>query len=73
MTATDVEVGGGDVERVAFVMAQEVVQDIGHVVLLVVDDEGDGHKVSSIRAREMGIILSDFAIYIFLLSIKVPQ
>jgi len=44
------------------VVVQEVVEDVGHVVLLVVDDEWDaGHKVASIRAREMGLILSDFA------------
>ena len=42
-------------------VVQEVVEDVGHVVLLVVDDEWDGHKVASIRAREMGLILSDFA------------
>ena len=61
MPTTDVEVGGGYVERVAFVVAQKVVENVGHVVLLVVDDEWDGHKVASIRAIEMCIILSDFA------------
>ncbi|HEX6557283.1 MAG TPA: hypothetical protein VF026_31255 [Ktedonobacteraceae bacterium] len=62
MAATDVEVGGGDVERVSPVMAQEGVENVDHAVLLGVDDEWDaGHKVASIRAREMGIILSDFA------------
>ena len=62
MPASDVEVGGGYVERVAPVVAQEVVEDVGHVVLLVVDDEWDaGHKVASISAIEMGSILSDFA------------
>ena len=55
-------------------VAQKVVEDVGHVVLLVVDDEWDAvHKVASIRAREMGLILSDFATYFFLLSINVPQ
>jgi len=54
------------------VVAQEVVEDVGHVVLLVVDDEWDGHKVASNGAREMCIILSDFATYFFLLSINVP-
>ena len=73
MPASDVEVGGGYVERVSPVVVQKVVEDVGHVVLLVVDDEWDGHKVASIRAREMGIILSDFATYFFLLSINVPQ
>ena len=74
MPASDVEVGGGYVERVSPVVVQEVVEDVGHVVLLVVDDEWDaGHKVASIRAREMGLILSDFATYFFLLSINVPQ
>ena len=62
MPASDVEVGGGYVERVSPVVVQEVVEDVGHVVLLVVDDEWDaGHKVASIRAGEMCIILSDFA------------
>ena len=55
-------------------VAQKVVEDVGHVVLLVVDDEWDAvHKVASIRAREMCIILSDFATYFFLLSINVPH
>jgi len=27
-------------------MAQEVVQDVGHCMLLVVDDEWDGHNVA---------------------------
>jgi hypothetical protein len=40
---------------------EEVVQDVGHVMLLVVDDEWDGHKVASICATEVGMILSDFA------------
>src|SRR5205807_9601565 len=61
LPATDVEVGGGYVERVSPVVAQEVVEDVGHVVLLVVDDEWDGHKAASIRAIEIGGILSDFA------------
>jgi len=43
LPASDVEVGGGYVERVAPVVVQEVVEDVGHVVVLVVDDEGDGH------------------------------
>ena len=72
MPASDVEVGGGYVERVSPVVVQEVVEDVGHVVLLVVDDEWDGHKVASNGAREMCIILSDFATYFFLLSINVP-
>ena len=42
-------------------VAQKVVEDVGHVVLLVVDDEWDGHKVASNGAIEMCIILSDFA------------
>ena len=54
-------------------VAQEVVEDVGHVVLLVVDDEWDGHKVASNGAIEMCIILSDFATYFFLLSINVPH
>ena len=74
MPASNVEAGGGYVERGSPVVAQKVVEDVGHVVLLVVDDEWDAvHKVASIRAREMGIILSDFATYFFLLSINVPQ
>ena len=74
MPATDVEVGGGYVERGSPVGVQEVIENVGHVMLLVVEDEWDaGHKVASIRAREMGIILSDFATYFFLLSINVPQ
>jgi hypothetical protein len=40
---------------------EEVVQDVGHFVLLVIDDEWDGYDVASIRAIEMGMILSDFA------------
>ncbi len=44
LPATDVEVGSGDVERVAAVLGQKVVEDAGHFVLLVVDDEGDGHN-----------------------------
>jgi len=62
LRASDVEAGGGHVERVSPVVAQEVVEDAGHVMLLVVYDEWDaGHKVASIRAIEMGSILSDFA------------
>jgi len=61
LPASDVEVGGGYVERVAPVVVQEVVEDVGHFMLLVVDDEWDGHKVASMCAREMGSILSDFA------------
>ena len=73
MPASDVEVGGGYVERVSPVVAQEVVEDVGHVVLLVIDDEWDAvHKVASNGAIEMCIILSDFATYFFLLSINVP-
>ncbi len=45
LPATDVKVGGGDVERVAFVIGQEGVEDIGHFVLLVVDDEWDDHDL----------------------------
>ncbi len=44
LPATDVEVGGGDVERVAFMIGQEVVENVGHFVPLVVDDERDGHS-----------------------------
>ena len=61
MPASDVEVGGGYVERVSPVVAQEVVEDAGHVMLLVVYDEWDGHDVASNGAIEMCIILSDFA------------
>jgi hypothetical protein len=60
LPASDVEVGSGYVERVAPVV-QEVVENVGHVMLLVVDDEWDGHDVASICATEMCIILSDFA------------
>jgi hypothetical protein len=42
-------------------VAQEVVQDVGHVMLLVIDDEWDGYDVASMCAIEMGSILSDFA------------
>ena len=61
MRASDVEAGGGYVERVDPGVVQEVVEDAGHVVLLVVYDEWDGHDVASISAIEMGSILSDFA------------
>ena len=46
MPTTDVEVGGGYVERVAFVVTQEVVEDVGHFMALVVDDEWDVHDVA---------------------------
>jgi len=45
LPATDVKVGGGDVKRVAFVIGQEGVEDIGHFMLLVVDDEWDVHDL----------------------------
>jgi hypothetical protein len=61
LPAIDVEGGGGYIERVAFVVKQKIVQDIGHFVLLVIDDEWDGHKVASMCAIEMCSILSDFA------------
>jgi len=61
LPASDVEVGGGYVERVSPVVVQEVVEDAGHVMLLVVVDEWDGYDVASISAIEMCIILSDFA------------
>ena len=61
MPTTDVEVGGGYVERVDPGVVQEVVEDAGHVMLLVVYDEWDGHDVASNGAIEMCIILSDFA------------
>jgi hypothetical protein len=46
LPAADVEIGGGDVERMTFVMAQDVVQDIGHCMSLVVDDEWDGQDLA---------------------------
>jgi hypothetical protein len=61
LPATDVEAGGGYVERVSPVVVQEVVEDVDHVMLLVVDDEWDGHDVASNCAMEMCLILSDFA------------
>ncbi len=48
LPATGVEVGGGDVERMAFMIGQEVIEDVGHFVLLVVDDEWDGHEIPSV-------------------------
>ena len=45
LPATDVEVGGGDLERMTFVIGQGCVEDIGHFMLLVVDDEWDGHDL----------------------------
>src|SRR6266571_7169214 len=45
LPASDVEVGGGDVERVTVVLGQEIIENIGHFILLVVDDEGDGNNL----------------------------
>ena len=56
MRASDVEAGGGHVERVSPVVAQEVVQDIGHFMLLIVDNERGGHDVASNCATEMCLI-----------------
>jgi hypothetical protein len=42
LPAANIEVGSGNVERVSFVPGQEVIEDTGHFVLLVVDDEWDG-------------------------------
>jgi hypothetical protein len=61
LPAIDVEGGGGYVERVSPVVAQEVIEDISQFMLVVVDDEWDGHHVASICAMEMGSVLPDFA------------
>ena len=45
MSPVDIEVGSGYVEGMAFVLEQEVIQDIGHCMLLVVDDERDVHNL----------------------------
>ena len=46
--AGDGEVGRGDVERLAGALAEQFVERIGQAVLLVVDDEGNGHGRLSI-------------------------
>jgi hypothetical protein len=44
--AADVEVGSGNFERAAIVLGQEIVEDNGHFVLLIVDDEWDGQGLA---------------------------
>ena len=50
--AGDGEVRRGDVERLAGALGQQFVQGIRHAVLLVVDDEGDGHDFFSIAMTD---------------------
>src|SRR5260370_36112366 len=49
LPATDVEVGSSDVQRVVFMMGQEVAEDLCHGVLLVVDDEWDVHALYRLK------------------------
>src|SRR5579884_65501 len=43
LPAANIEIGGGNVERVAFMVGEKRVEDVGHFMLLVVDDEWDVH------------------------------
>src|SRR5260221_4809654 len=55
----DVEVGGGYVEGMAVVLLQEGVEHVGHFVLLVVDDEGDGgHWSVRLFSLRVSLIIS---------------
>ena len=45
--APDVEVGGGYVEGLAGVLGENVVEDAGHAVVMVVYDVGDEHRAQT--------------------------